>query len=148
MEAYQAFFSNLKLKLPWELPMLRNAVFLDPAKKVDKGSLNAVTNLTKEVCKPLEGKLQKVFPTSQWSTKSVMNGEYTRCTHSKKIIIWMNQSKMFKEENKFRIEQTPFNLLVYHLTLNLSTFLSCHLIRRLRMTLGHPNSWSLHLSSK
>ena len=50
------------MKLPWQSKILRNAIFLDPAKKGDKRSLNAITNLTKEVCKPLEGVLRKIFP--------------------------------------------------------------------------------------
>ena len=63
MEAYQSFVSHLRLKLPWQSSILRNAFFLNPAKKGDKRSLNAITNLTKEVCKPLEGVLRKIFST-------------------------------------------------------------------------------------
>ena len=63
LEAYQSFVSHLRLKLPWQSTILRNAIFLDPAKKVDKRSLNAITNLRKEMCKPLEGVLRKIFPT-------------------------------------------------------------------------------------
>ena len=63
LEAYQSFVSHLRVKLPWQSKILRNAILLDPAKKGDKRSLNAITNLTKEVCKPLEGVLRKIFPT-------------------------------------------------------------------------------------
>ena len=63
LEAYQSFVSHLRLKLPWQSTILRNAIFLYSAKKGDKRSLNAITNLTKEVCKPLAGVLQKTFPT-------------------------------------------------------------------------------------
>ena len=57
-----SFVSHLRVKLPWQSKILRNAILLDPAKKGDKRSLNAITNLTKEVCKPLEGVLRKIFP--------------------------------------------------------------------------------------
>lgn len=49
LEAYEALVSHLKLKLPQESTVLRNAIFLNIANKGDNESLNAVTNLIKEV---------------------------------------------------------------------------------------------------
>ena len=70
LEVYQVFVSHLKLKLPCNSIMLIKAIFVGPAKKGHKGSLNAITS-----CKPLEG----VFV-----TKFVTNRECNRCTNSRK----------------------------------------------------------------
>ena len=41
---------------------MKNSTYFDPPKKVDKESLSAISNLTIELSKPLEGALSKVFP--------------------------------------------------------------------------------------
>ena len=120
LEAYQAFVSHLRLKLPWESTILRNAIFLDPAKKGDKRSLNAITNLTKEVCKPLEGVLRKIFPTcsttdevcdqirNEWRMYQIhllaetsYNNEANETTQGRRQISYW--------ENAFELAGLPFN---------------------------------------
>ena len=62
LKAFQASVSHLISKLPWDSTILKNAVLLDPSKRKNRESLNDITNLTKEICKPLDGVLNKVFP--------------------------------------------------------------------------------------
>ena len=67
LECYQAIVNHLKSKLFWESTILKNAAFPDPRKKNSSGSLSAISNLTLQICKPLETVSSKVFPS--WSTK-------------------------------------------------------------------------------
>ena len=120
LEAYQSFVSHLRLKLPWQSSILRNAFFLNPAKKGDKMSLNAITNLTKKVCKSLEGVLRKIFSTcsttdevcdqicNEWRmyqihflTETSYNNEANETTQGRhQISYW---------ENAFELAGLPFN---------------------------------------
>ena len=156
VEAYQAFVSHLRLKLPWESTILRNAIFLDSAKKGDKSSLNAITNLTKEVCKPLERVLRKIFPTcsttdevcgqtrNEWRmcqirllTETSYSNEANETTQGRcQILYW---------ENAFELAGLLIVILNARLIL---TLLSFRLRRRLLTMLGRPNSLRSHLSSK
>ena len=60
-----AFFvkstEHLKTKLPLHSNVLKNAMFLDPVKHNDTGSLSAISNLVMDVCKPLASSLGSVF---------------------------------------------------------------------------------------
>ena len=57
------FCFSLEIEITMAVINLKKSIFLNPAKKGDKSSLNAITNLTKEVCKPSEGVLRKIFST-------------------------------------------------------------------------------------
>ena len=120
VEAYQAFVSHLRLKLPWESTILRNAIFLDPAKKGDKMSLNAITNLTKEVCKPLEVVLRKIFPTCS-TTDEVCDQTRNECKMCQIHVLtetsYSNEANETTQgrcqilywENAFELAGLPFN---------------------------------------
>ena len=79
LESYQAFTSYLKLKLPWESAILKNAIFLDPSKKGSNKSLGAVLNLTIEVCKSLEVKFSHpVHQRKRFLIMYITNGEFIK----------------------------------------------------------------------
>ena len=110
----------MRVKLPWQSKILRNAILLDPAKKGDKRSLYAITNLTQEVCKPLEGVLRKIFPTcsttdevcdqicNEWRmyqihflAETCYNNEANETTQGRRQISYW--------ENAFELAGLPFN---------------------------------------
>ena len=66
VEVFRLLVTHLKSKLPLESTILKNCVYTHPRKKGDKKGLSAISKLTIELSKPLEGALSKVFPT--WST--------------------------------------------------------------------------------
>ena len=63
VEVFRLLVTHLKSKLPLESTILKNCVYTHPRKKGDKKGLSAISNLTIELSKPLEGALSKVFPT-------------------------------------------------------------------------------------
>ena len=149
VEAYQAFVSHLRLKFPWKSTILRNAIFLDPAKRGNKRFLNAITNLTKEVSKTLEGVLQKIFPTCS-TTDEVCNqirNEWRMCQIH--LLTETSYNNEANETTQGRCQmsywENALKLLVYLLIVILNarltlTLLSFCLRRRLLTMLGHPNS--------
>ena len=126
LEVYQAFVSHLKLKLPCNSIMLIKAIFVGPAKKGRKGSLNAITS-----CKPLEGVFVTKFVTENVTDALIPESSYKNEANEtaqgrRQVSYW---------ENTFELA-------------GLVTILSNCLRRRLSLMLGHQISPKLHLSSK
>ena len=149
MEAYQAFVPHLRLKFPWKSTTLRDAIFLDPAKRGNKRFFNAITNLTKEVSKTLEGVLQKIFPTCSTTDEvcDQIRNEWRMCQIH--LLTETSYNNEANETTQGRCQmsywENALKLLVYLLIVILNarltlTLLSFCLRRRLLTMLGHPNS--------
>ena len=111
--------------------------------------MNAIINLTKEICKPLEGVLQKIFPTcsttdevcdqipNEWRmhqihllTETNYNNEANETTQGgRKISYW---------ENAFELAGLPFNS-GSKCKVDIDT-LVVSLEKKTLTMLGHPNS--------